>query len=165
MSNSFGNGNNKGKMQETQVREFLMEYIPAFFKTLGEDVHVRVTREMDTMFVSVDMDDPAIYIGKSGECLSALQFLIKMVLQHKQWNQVRITLDIGGYKKRQIEILKNIAQNAALNVKRFGRPVELQPMSAFARRIIHTTLKDNPGVVTHSIDEEPRRRVVVDLRK
>jgi len=72
---------------------------------------------------------------------------------------------MGGYKRRQIEILKNIAQNAALKVKRYGRPVELQPMSAFARRIIHTTLKDNPSIFTHSIDDEPRRRVVVDLKK
>ncbi len=161
----MSNRGNNGRAQEQQVKEFLQDFIPELFKALGEEIYVRVSREMDTMFVSIEMDDPAIYIGKSGECLSALQFLINMILQHKEWNQARITLDIGGYKKRQIEILKNIAQNAALKVRRFGRPVELQPMSAFARRIIHTTLKDNPSVYTHSIDEEPRRRVVVDIRK
>ncbi|HNW31184.1 MAG TPA: R3H domain-containing nucleic acid-binding protein [Caldisericia bacterium] len=162
---SNGNNQKNTKMQEVQVKDFLMEFIPELFKNMGEDVHVRVSKEIDTMFVSVELDDPAVYIGKSGECLASLQFIINMILQRKEWNAVRITLDIGGYKRRQIDILKNIAQNAALKVRRFGRPVELQPMSAFARRIIHTTLKDNPSVFTHSIDEEPRRRVVVDLRK
>ena len=159
------NNNRTNKLQENEVKDFLMEFLPELFKIMGEDITVRITKEIDTLFVSVDMDDPAIYIGKSGECLASLQFLINMVLQRKQWNDARITLDMGGYKRRQIEILKNIAQNAALKVKRYGRPVELQPMSAFARRIIHTTLKDNPSVFTHSIDDEPRRRVVVDLKK
>jgi spoIIIJ-associated protein len=159
------NNTRTNKLQENEVKDFLMEFLPELFKIMGEDITVRITKEIDTLFVSVDMDDPAIYIGKSGECLASLQFLINMILQRKQWNDARITLDMGGYKRRQIEILKNIAQNAALKVKRYARPVELQPMSAFARRIIHTTLKDNPSVFTHSIDDEPRRRVVVDLKK
>jgi len=159
------NNTRTNKLQENEVKDFLMEFLPELFKIMGEDITVRITKEIDTLFVSVYMDDPAIYIGKSGECLASLQFLINMILQRKQWNDARITLDMGGYKRRQIEILKNIAQNAALKVKRYGRPVELQPMSAFARRIIHTTLKDNPSVFTHSIDDEPRRRVVVDLKK
>lgn len=157
-----GGGN---RYSETKIKEFLYEYLRGLFSTLGEDVTVRVTKEVDTLFVSVDMEDPAIYIGKSGEVLSSLQYLINMVLQHMQCNNIRITLDIGGYKRRQIEILRNIANNAALQVRRYGRPVELQPMSAFARRIIHTTLKENPMVFTHSQGEEPRRFVVVDLKK
>lgn len=157
-----GGGN---RYSEAKIKEFLVEYLRGLFSTLGEDVTVRVTKEVDTLFVSVDMEDPAIYIGKSGEVLSSLQYLINMVLQHMQCNNIRITLDIGGYKRRQIEILRNIANNAALQVRRYGRPVELQPMSAFARRIIHTTLKENPMVFTHSQGEEPRRYVVVDLKK
>lgn len=162
MQNNGGGGN---RYSETKIKEFLYEYLRGLFSTLGEDVTVRVTKEVDTLFVSVDMEDPAIYIGKSGEVLSSLQYLVNMVLQHMQCNNIRITLDIGGYKRRQIEILRNIANNAALQVRRYGRPVELQPMSAFARRIIHTTLKENPMVFTHSQGEEPRRYVVVDLKK
>lgn len=162
MQNNGGGGN---RYSEAKIKEFLYEYLRGLFSTLGEDVTVRVTKEVDTLFVSVDMEDPAIYIGKSGEVLSSLQYLVNMVLQHMQCNNIRITLDIGGYKRRQIEILRNIANNAALQVRRYGRPVELQPMSAFARRIIHTTLKENPMVFTHSQGEEPRRYVVVDLKK
>lgn len=160
MQNSGGN-----RYSEAKIKEFLVDYLKGLFQTLGEDVTVRITKEVDTLFVSVDMEDPAIYIGKSGEVLSSMQYLINMVLQHMQCNNIRITLDIGGYKRRQIEILRNIANNAALQVRRYGRPVELQPMSAFARRIIHTTLKENPMVFTHSQGEEPRRFVVVDLKK
>lgn len=160
MQNNGGN-----KYSEAKIKEFLVDYLKGLFQTLGEDVTVRISKEVDTLFVSVDMEDPAIYIGKSGEVLSSMQYLINMVLQHMQCNSIRITLDIGGYKRRQIEILRNIANNAALQVRRYGRPVELQPMSAFARRIIHTTLKENPMVFTHSQGEEPRRFVVVDLKK
>lgn len=160
MQNSGGN-----RYSETKIKEFLVDYLKGLFQTLGEDASVRISKEVDTLFVSVDMEDPAIYIGKSGEVLSSMQYLINMVLQHMQCNNIRITLDIGGYKRRQIEILRNIANNAALQVRRYGRPVELQPMSAFARRIIHTTLKENPMIFTHSQGEEPRRFVVVDLKK
>lgn len=160
MQNNGGN-----RYSEPKIKEFLVDYLKGLFQTLGEDATVRISKEVDTLFVSVDMEDPAIYIGKSGEVLSSMQYLINMVLQHMQCNNIRITLDIGGYKRRQIEILRNIANNAALQVRRYGRPVELQPMSAFARRIIHTTLKENPMVFTHSQGEEPRRFVVVDLKK
>lgn len=160
MQNSNGN-----RYPEAKIKDFLNDYLKGLFQTLGEDASVRISKEVDTLFVSVDMEDPAIYIGKSGEVLSSLQYLINMVLQHMQCNSIRITLDIGGYKRRQIEILRNIANNAALQVRRYGRPVELQPMSAFARRIIHTTLKENPMVFTHSQGEEPRRFVVVDIKK
>ncbi|HOO96460.1 MAG TPA: R3H domain-containing nucleic acid-binding protein [Caldisericia bacterium] len=159
MANSY-----RSRQQETQAKEILSKFLPELFQKMGEDIHIRMHHDIDTLFLSVDMEEPAVFIGKSGECLAALQYLVNMILQQKGLNQVRITLDIGGYKRRQIDILRNIAQNAALKVKRYGRPVELQPMSAFARRIIHTTLKDNPYVITHSIDEEPQRRIIVDIK-
>ncbi|NMD14781.1 MAG: KH domain-containing protein, partial [Caldisericales bacterium] len=90
---SNGNNQKNTKMQEVQVKDFLMEFIPELFKNMGEDAHVRVSKEIDTMFVSVELDDPAVYIGKSGECLASLQFIINMILQRKEWNAVRITLD------------------------------------------------------------------------
>ena len=159
------NNRNQIKQQESKVREFLYELFPKLFGYMDEEIKVKIHRDYDTLFCSLDMENSAIFIGKSGECLVALQYLVNMILQENDYNLVRITIDIGGYKKRQIEILRNIAQNAALKVKRYCRPVELQPMSAFARRIIHTALKDNSSVVTRSIDEEPRRRVIVDIKK
>ncbi|MEZ4812359.1 MAG: R3H domain-containing nucleic acid-binding protein [Caldisericia bacterium] len=153
------------KQQEAKVRDFLYEMLPKLFGYMDEEIGVKIHRDYDTLFCSLEMENSAIFIGKSGECLAAIQYLVNMILQENDFNLVRITIDIGGYKRRQIEILRNIAQNAAIKVKRYNRPVELQPMSAFARRIIHTALKDNPAVVTHSIDDEPRRRVIVDIRK
>ena len=152
------------RQQEAKARDFLKQMIVDLFANMEEEVQIRIHRDYDTLFCSLEMENSAIFIGKSGECLSAIQYLVNMVLQEKDFNLVRITVDIDGYKRRQIEILRNIAQNAAIEVKRFSRAVELQPMSAFARRIIHTPLKDNSTVITHSIGEEPKRRVVVDAR-
>jgi len=155
---------NQIRQQEAKARDYLKQVIADLFRNMDEEVQIRIHRDYDTLFCSLEMENSAIFIGTSGECLSAIQYLVNMVLQENGFNLVRITVDIGGYKRRQIEILRNIAQNAAINVKRFSRAVELQPMSAFARRIIHTALKDNSAVITHSIGEEPKRRVVVDAR-
>jgi spoIIIJ-associated protein len=163
--NRFMRNHNQIRQQESNARQFLKTMITDLFKNMGEEVQIRIHRDYDTLFCSLEMENSAIFIGKSGECLSAIQYLVNMVLQEKGFNLVRITVDIGGYKRRQIEILRNIAQNAAIKVKRYNRAVELQPMSAFARRIIHTTLKDNSAVITHSIGDEPRRRVVVDTKE
>lgn len=149
-------------MVEEKVKEFLQKV----FQNLEEQPDIESGKKFGGFYVNISkLNDPSIFIGRDGSVLKALQYVVN-VFAHKENNEFpTIILDINGYKEKQYEMLKTIAINAALKVKRLREPVELKPMSASARRIIHMTLKNYPDIWTHSIGKEPRRRVIVDIKK
>lgn len=104
-----------------------------------------------------------ILIGKRGQTLDALQYLANRVANKHQSGYVRVKLDTENYRARREETLKNLAKNIAHKVKRTRRPVILEPMNPYERRIIHSALQSDPAVTTHSEGEEPYRKVVVTL--
>ncbi len=153
------------KSETNDFRNQLRETLIDIFTKLGENPTVEIYNEVDGLMAEVIIDDPARYIGKQGEILNSIQYLIKCLLSKRISPLPKFTIDIGDYKSKQISILRNIAINASIKVRKTSKPVELSPMSPFARRIIHLTLKDNPSVVTYSIGENAQRRVVIDLKK
>ena len=102
-----------------------------------------------------------ILIGKRGQTLDSLQYLVSLVVNKKSENYVRVKLDTENYRERRKETLETLAKNIAYKVKRTKRSVSLEPMNPYERRIIHAALQDFNGVTTYSTGTEPGRRVVI----
>lgn len=105
--------------------------------------------------------DPGRLIGRNGRTLAALEFVVNAVVNRDEDDWVRVNVDVGGYKRRRDERLRKDANAAAGRVRKSGVAVEMQPMSAGERRVVHMALADEPGVITESSGEGPDRRVVV----
>ena len=106
-----------------------------------------------------------VLIGKRGQTLDSLQYLTSLVVNKDVENYIRVKVDTENYRKRRKDTLENLAKNIAFKVKRTKRPVSLEPMNPYERRIIHSALQNDRYVVTHSEGDEPYRRVVVTLKK
>ena len=120
-------------------------------------------RRMDEREVAVDIfgGDPGKIIGRGGRTLSALEYITNAVLNRGDEDNIRINIDVGGYKRRRDDRLRTTARKAAGRVRETGEPVELEPMSAAERRVVHMALADDPSVISESDGEGRSRRVVV----
>ena len=115
--------------------------------------------------IDLSGDDMGVLIGKRGQTLDSLQYLANRVANKHQEGYVRVKLDTENYRARREETLRHLAKNIAHKVKRNRRPVALEPMNPYERRIIHSALQSDPYVMTHSEGEEPFRKVVITLKK
>ena len=106
-----------------------------------------------------------ILIGKRGQTLDSLQYLVSLVVNKDQKEYVRVKLDTEDYRKRRKETLENLAKNIAYKVRRTRKPVSLEPMNPYERRIIHSALQGNKYVETYSEGNEPYRHVVIALKR
>ena len=149
------------KHAEQLVTEFLVD----FFKALDENPEIQVAYTDGDPYINITgLTGNGTFLTRDQTCLSALQHIVNVVV-HKDREGAPgiVTVDVDGYVMRQREMLKRMAIDAALRVKREKQSVMLQPMSAKARRIIHMTLKDYQGITTHSEGRDPQRRVIVEL--
>jgi len=129
------------------------------------EILVAVNEEEHIIEVELKGDDMGILIGKRGQTLDSLQYLVSLVVNKDQEEYIRVKVDTENYRQRRKETLENLAKNIAFKVKRTKRPVSLEPMNPYERRIIHSALQNDKYVTTHSEGEEPFRRVVVTLKK
>ena len=135
-------------------------------KAMGMEVELTSVIEEDgSLTVDMKGENMGILIGKRGQTLDSLQYLANRVANKHQDGYVRVKLDTENYRARREETLKHLAKNIAHKVKRNRRPVALEPMNPYERRIIHSTLQSDPYVTTHSEGEEPYRKVVVTLKR
>ena len=111
--------------------------------------------------LDVTDDDLGILIGRRGQTLSSLQYIVRLIVAHQAKAWVPIVIDVEGYKQRRYGALQALARRMAEQVKVKGRPFALEPMPAYERRIIHITLADDPDVITESIGEGEARKVVI----
>ena len=143
------------------VKEFLQDTI----KTMGVEVEIHTSVEKDgTLNVDLVGKNMGILIGKRGQTLDSLQYLANRVANKHQDGYVRIKLDTENYRARREETLERLARSLASKVKRTRRPVSLEPMNPYERRIIHSILQSDRFVSTHSEGEEPYRKVVITLK-
>ena len=110
-------------------------------------------------------DDMGVLIGKRGQTLDSLQYLVSLVVNKSTSGYVRVKVDTEDYRRRRRETLENLAKNLSYKVKRTKRSVSLEPMNPYERRIIHSALQNDKYVTTHSEGDEPFRRVVITLKK
>jgi spoIIIJ-associated protein len=115
--------------------------------------------------LDVSGDDLGILIGRRGQTLSALQYIVRLILAHQTQTKVPVVIDVEGYKQRRYEALQALAQRMAEQVKTRGRPFTLEPMLAYERRIIHLALANDPDVTTESVGEGETRKVVIMPRE
>ena len=144
------------------VEQFLKDTLKAM------DMEVEITSSIDgdgALYVDMKGGHMGILIGKRGQTLDALQYLANRVANKHQAGYVRVKLDTENYRARREETLKHLAKNIAHKVKRNRRPVVLEPMNPYERRIIHSALQSDPYVTTHSEGEDPYRKVVVTLKR
>ena len=144
------------------VEQFLKDTLKAM------DMEVEITSSIDgdgALYVDMKGEHMGILIGKRGQTLDALQYLANRVANKHHAGYVRVKLDTENYRARREETLKHLAKNIAHKVKRNRRPVVLEPMNPYERRIIHSALQSDPYVTTHSEGEDPYRKVVVTLKR
>ncbi|MQY67634.1 MAG: KH domain-containing protein [Dehalococcoidia bacterium] len=115
--------------------------------------------------LDVTGDDLGILIGRRGQTLSSLQYVVRLIVAHQTQARVPVVIDVEGYKQRRYEALQALAQRMAEQVKTRGRPFTLEPMLAYERRIIHLALADDPDVTTESVGEGETRKVVIMPRE
>ena len=148
---------------EDRARIFLNDVFAAMNMTVAVDV--AYDEESGQMDIDLSGDEMGVLIGKRGQTLDSLQYLVSLVVNKGSEDYIRVKVDTENYRKRRKDTLENLAKNIAYKVKRTRRPVSLQPMNPYERRIIHSALQNDRYVTTHSEGEEPFRHVVVTLKK
>lgn len=148
---------------EGSIREFLDKV----FNAMNLEVEILIEREADSNVINVELKgaDMGVLIGKRGQTLDSLQYLTNLAVNKNAEEYVKVKIDTEDYRKRRKDTLENLAKNIAYKVKRTKRPVSLEPMNPFERRIIHSALQNDKFVTTHSEGEEPYRHVVVTLKR
>ena len=137
------------------------------FRTMNMEVEIDITfnEEEKTMDIDLKGDDMGILIGKRGQTLDSLQYLTSLVINKYTEESTRVKVDIENYRERRKETLETLAKNISYKVKRTKRPVALEPMNPYERRVIHSALQGDRYVVTRSEGEEPFRHVVISLKR
>ena len=153
------------KVEDETIR-YVEQFVKDTLKAMDMDVEITSSIDKDgALYVDMKGENMGILIGKRGQTLDSLQYLANRVANKHQSGYVRVKLDTENYRARREETLKHLAKNIAHKVKRNRRPVILELMNPYERRIIHSTLQSDPYVTTHSEGEEPYRKVVVTLKR
>lgn len=155
------------KMTEVSIEDRAKSFLNDVFAAMNMEVVVTVTYDENDHTLDVDLsgDEMGVLIGKRGQTLDSLQYLVSLVVNKGEEEYIRVKVDTENYRQRRKETLENLAKNIAYKVKRTKRPVSLEPMNPYERRIIHSALQNDKYVTTHSEGEEPFRRVVVTLKR
>lgn len=148
---------------EDSVRDFLSKVFHAM--NLVVEILIESDEENHILEVELKGNDMGVLIGKRGQTLDSLQYLVNLAVNKQSDNYVKVKLDTEDYRKRRKDTLENLAKNIAYKVKRTKHAVSLEPMNPFERRVIHSALQYDKYVSTHSEGEEPFRHVVVTLKK
>lgn len=148
---------------EDLAKDFLKKVFDAM--DITAEIEVQYQEEESLMNIDLSGDEMGILIGKRGITLDSLQYLVSLVVNRNTENYVKIKLDTENYRERRKETLENLAHNLAHKVKRIHRPVYLEPMNPYERRVIHSALQKDKYVETHSEGEEPYRKVVITLKE
>lgn len=151
---------------QPQTIEAVEDFLKNTMKAMDMEVELKTEIDQDgALCVDMSGEHMGILIGKRGQTLDSLQYLANRVANKHQEGYVRVKLDTENYRARREETLRHLAKNIAHKVKRNRRPVALEPMNPYERRIIHSALQSDPYVMTHSEGEEPFRKVVITLKK
>lgn len=144
-----------------------LEFLDKMFAAMEMEVKSTIdySEENRTMNIDFSGDEMGILIGKRGQTLDSLQYLISLVVNKESDSYIKVKVDTEDYRERRKATLENLAKNLSYKVKRTRRPVTLEPMNPYERRIIHSALQNERYVETHSEGEEPYRKVVITLKK
>ncbi len=148
---------------DVEVQNFLKNMFDAM--KMDVEVELKEDKENHTMDIDLRGNDMGILIGKRGQTLDSIQYLVSLVANKQSEEYIRVKVDTENYRKRRKDTLENLAKNIAYKVKRTKHNVSLEPMNPYERRVIHSALQNDRYVTTHSEGDEPFRHVVVTLKK
>lgn len=148
-----------------EAKQRAISFLSDILQAMGMTDTITAEFEDDILCVNIEGEDMGIMIGKRGQTLDSLQYLTSLVVNKGKASYTRVKVDTEDYRNRRKATLENLAKNIAVKVKKTRRPVFLEPMNPYERRIIHSALQNDPYVTTHSEGEEPYRKVVVMLKK
>ena len=145
----------------------IREFLENVFSAMNMEVTIDIKKAEDDKVYEVELSgkEMGLLIGKRGQTLDSLQYLTNLAVNKQSDGYIKVKLDTEDYRQRRKDTLENLAKNIAYKVKRTKRPVSLEPMNPFERRVIHSALQGDRYVETHSEGEEPFRHVVVTLKK
>ena len=148
---------------EDKIEGFIKDVAHA----MGIEVRVEIKKDEEDNTYAVELfgDEMGILIGKRGQTLDSLQYLTNLAINKDVDEYIKVKIDTEDYRNRRKETLENLAKNISYKVKKTRRPVSLEPMNPFERRVIHSALQQDKFVTTHSEGEEPYRHVVVTLKR
>jgi len=152
---------------KSSIKDSAKDFLDSVFAAMALVVAIDIKYDEIDHYMDIDLsgDEMGVLIGKRGQTLDSLQYLVSLVINKESENYIRVKVDTENYRQRRKETLENLAKNIAYKVKRTKRSVSLEPMNPYERRIIHSALQNDKYVSTHSEGEEPFRRVVVNLKK
>ncbi|HHT48107.1 MAG TPA: protein jag [Firmicutes bacterium] len=146
------------------IAQKAVRFLREILVNMGIFAQVEMFKRPGYVMLNINGDDLGKLIGRHGQTLNALQYLVNLAVHKDTDEEDRVIIDVAGYRKRREENLKRLALSTAERVKRRGKKEVLNPMSPQERRIIHLTLQNNKEVVTHSEGEDPYRRVIIAPR-
>lgn len=161
-------GNKMAKVKVTlkesrgdKAKYFLLDV----FEKMQINADIDMLEEDESLLLKIKGKDIGIIIGRRGETLDSLQYLTSLVVNKNEDDYKRVVIDIENYRQKREETLVKLADRLAEKVIKYKKPVTLEPMNPYERRIIHSSLQNNKFVETYSVGEEPNRKVVITLRK
>lgn len=152
---------------KSSVTDNAKDFLDKVFEAMNLIVAIDIKYDELDNYMNIDLsgDEMGVLIGKRGQTLDSLQYLVSLVVNKDSENYIRVKVDTENYRQRRKETLENLAKNIAYKVKRTKRPVSLEPMNPYERRIIHSALQNDRYVVTRSEGEDPYRHVVISLKR
>ncbi len=162
----IGGKNARVKVSLLSTRsDVAVDFLADVLTRMNVEVDIEKTEDDESIQIKITGKDSGIIIGRRGETLDALQYLTSLVVNKQREDYKRVTLDIENYRQKREDTLEKLADRLAERVIKYRRSVTLEPMNPYERRIIHSTLQNNNMVETHSVGEEPNRKVVITLKQ
>ena len=161
----FGNKEVKIRVTLKETPDIVAKkFIKEIIEKMGIVAEIETTMQKDSLYINIVGKDMAILIGRRGQTLDSLQYLVSLVVNKKRENYLRIVLDTEDYRRKRKETLERLANKLAYKAKKMRKDIVLEPMNPYERRIIHSSLQNNPYVSTRSEGEEPYRKVIIFLK-
>lgn len=143
------------------------KYIMTILNSLGvENAEINTKVENEELHFDINCsEDYGSVIGRRGETIDAIQYLVRLVVNRECDNYKRVSINVGDYREKREATLRSLAKKNAARVRKYGRNVVLEPMNPYERRIIHTTIQEIEGVTSHSVGSDDERKVVITLEE
>lgn len=146
------------------LEDIAFRFISKILTAMKVNVSIDLKRKDNQLYINLFGPNLGLLIGKRGQTLDALQYLVSLVVNKHSKDYIRVIIDGEGYRKRREKTLERLASKLAKKAKLTGKKIVLEPMPSHERRIIHTALQKDPKVYTHSEGEEPFRKVIISLK-
>lgn len=141
------------------------EFLQNIFKKMNMNVKINAKTDKNVLNIELSGDEMALLIGKRGQTLDSIQYLVSLFINRKREDYIRVVLDTENYREKRTKTLEKLAQRMADKAKKMRKDIILEPMNPYERRIIHSTLQNNKFVSTKSDGEDPNRRVIIFLKR